>query len=390
MNNAPVRILLVNHIAQIGGGEVSLLYLVRAMDCGRYQFLVALPGPGPLADELEQCGVPWVQVPIQRLRKTINPPLIFSFGAHWVVASLWLARLARRARIAVIHANSIGAHLYAGPAGFLAGVPVVWHMRDILSLSQFNKALIRLCGAMATQVIAVSEAVRRHLLEAGLPAEQVVTIYDCVDLETFRPIPPDPALRTALGGTAQAPLVGIVGQLAPWKGQQTFIEAAALVLRHYPDARFLIVGEAMSGMESYAQHLRQDVKQMGLENQVRFLGFRQDIVDIMKTLDVVVNASWVESFGRTIIEAMALGKPVVATESGGPVEVVVDGVTGRLVPPRNAHALAETIGSLLASPALREAMGRAGRQRAEAMFGVDDFGTQIEAVYRQILQRGRQ
>lgn len=390
MNNAPVRILLVNHVAQIGGGEVNLRYLIQAMDCSRYQPLVALPGPGPLADELERSGVPWVQAPMQRLRKTINPLLMLSFGAHWAVASLRLVRLAQQARIALIHANSIGAQFYAGPAGFLARVPVVWHMHDILSLSCFNKLLIRLCGAMATQVLAVSEAVYQHLLEAGLPAERVVTIYNCVDLETFCPTIPNPALRTALGVATKAPLVGIVGQLAPWKGQRIFVEAATLVLRRCPDARFLIVGEAMPGMESYARRLRQDVERMGLGNRVQFLGFRQDIVDIIGALDVLVNASWNESFGRTIIEAMALGKPVVAADAGGPIEAVVDGVTGRIVPPRDPHALAEAIGSLLASPSLREAMGRAGRQRAEALFGVDDFRARIEAVYQQILQQERQ
>ena len=180
--------------------------------------------------------------------------------------------------------------------------------------------------------------------------------------------------------------IGLIGRISPWKGQHIFLQAAAHVFKRFPNARFVIIGAALFG--EYDQEVRRLPKRLGIEDVVEFAGFRSDIDQVIAGLDLVVHASTTgEPFGQVIIEGMAAGKPIVATNGGGVPEIVEDGSTGILVPMGDAQAMADAICKILADPARALEMGIRGRQRAENHFTVELTASKVEAVYRKVLQR---
>ncbi|MBI3291371.1 MAG: glycosyltransferase, partial [Elusimicrobia bacterium] len=240
----------------------------------------------------------------------------------------------------------------------------------------------------ADRIIAVSDAVRRVLLKGGVSGERVVIIPDGVVSEspaadrtdgvTF----PSGSLRTMLGVAPETSVVGIVAALAPHKDYPTFLRAAERVADQIPSVHFVIVGEG---------HLRStleaEASRRGLASRVHFLGFREDTRPLMIAFDVVVLSSKEEGLGSVLLEAMALGKPIAATTAGGIPEVVADGKTGLLVPPRDPQALADVILRLLRDSTLREQLGEAARIAVQR-FSVDRMVDATERVYAEILGGG--
>jgi glycosyltransferase involved in cell wall biosynthesis len=183
--------------------------------------------------------------------------------------------------------------------------------------------------------------------------------------------------------------VGLIGRISPWKGQHIFIRAAAVVHRDFPDARFFVIGAALFGEDQYDQEIRRLPGQLGIENIVEFAGFRKDVNRAMSELDLVVHASTKgEPFGQVILEAMAAGKPVVATNGGGVPEIVEDGRTGILVPMGDAEALAHAICRILSDPAEARALGDRARKRAADHFTLEKTARGVEAVYAAMLEYG--
>jgi glycosyltransferase involved in cell wall biosynthesis len=182
--------------------------------------------------------------------------------------------------------------------------------------------------------------------------------------------------------------IGLIGRISPWKGQHIFLRAAAHVSKKFPNARFVIVGAPLFGEEEYEQVVRDLPGQLRIENVVEFAGFRSDIEQVISELDLVVHASVTgEPFGQVIIEGMAAGKPVVATNGGGVPEIVQDGSTGILVPMGDVQAMADAICEIMTNPARGRAMGIMGRQRVQDFFTVELTAGKVEAVYRKVLPR---
>jgi glycosyltransferase involved in cell wall biosynthesis len=178
--------------------------------------------------------------------------------------------------------------------------------------------------------------------------------------------------------------VGLIGRISPWKGQHIFLQAAARVCKQFPKARFVIIGAALFGEEKYEQEVRHLPQRLGIEDVVEFMGFRTDIERVIADLDLVVHASTTgEPFGQVIIEGMAAGKPVVATDGGGVPEIVEDGKTGILVPMADEQAMAEAICQILANPKLAREMGARARQRVADHFTVQQTARRVESVYLQ-------
>jgi glycosyltransferase involved in cell wall biosynthesis len=180
--------------------------------------------------------------------------------------------------------------------------------------------------------------------------------------------------------------VGLVGRISPWKGQHIFIQAAALVNQRFPHARFFIIGAALFGEDQYEQEVRQLPRQLGIHENVEFSGFRNDIGRAIAELDLLVHASTIgEPFGQVIIEGMAAGKPVVATNGGGVPEIVEDGRTGILVPMADIEAMASAICRILSDPASAKAMGLRARQSVADHFTIEQTARRVEAVYAELL-----
>lgn len=383
--HARTRVAFVNHTGAVSGAERALLDLVDGLEAAADPIVLA--PEGRLAEELRARGVRH-----QPIRGTAG-----SLKLHPAHTPLALAELIRsgaalrgavgRARPDVLHLNSERAALIAIMAGRRSLPPAVVQIHDCLPPSRAALAVRRAAAATASVVVANSRYTARRFLDGGVRA-RVEVVYNPIDLGRFDParIDRDEA-RARLGLPAGAPVLGVVAQLTPWKGQDTAVRALAAVRRRHPDALLLLVGEAKFvsratrfDNRSYVASLEATIGELGLEHAVRFLGEREDVPEILRALDVALVPSWEEPFGRAVVEALAMGTPVVATSAGGPAEVISDGRDGRLVPPRDAQAWAAAIEALLDDPELRAEMGRRGLETA-ARFGRDAYAERMLALY---------
>ena len=226
--------------------------------------------------------------------------------------------------------------------------------------------------------ICVSEAIRAMLMADGVPPARAVVVNEGIDLDRVDAAPPA-NLHEELWLPHNAPIVGNVAALVPHKGQRHLIEAAALVVRHLPDARFVIAGEG-----ELRGSLERQIRERRLEKHVHLLGFRPDVLSLHKSFDLFVMSSVTEGLGTSLLDAMACGKPIVATEAGGIPEVVQNGVTGWLVPPRDHPAMADAIVGLLNDPALCRRMGEASRITARERFSVERMVLDTLRVYQRV------
>jgi glycosyltransferase involved in cell wall biosynthesis len=226
--------------------------------------------------------------------------------------------------------------------------------------------------------IAASEAIRQMLLADGVAAERTTTVHEGIDVAHVDAAPAV-NVREAFWLPHGAPVVGNVAALVPHKGQRHLVEAAHLVVREIPDARFIILGEG-----ELRDALERQVREYHLEKHVLLPGFRADVVGCIKGFDLFAMSSVTEGLGTSLLDAMACARPIVATRAGGIPEIVHDGVNGRLVPPRDRAAMAEAIVALLRDAGERQRMGEAGLARVRARFTVERMIDETAAVYARV------
>jgi glycosyltransferase involved in cell wall biosynthesis len=231
--------------------------------------------------------------------------------------------------------------------------------------------------------IAASHAIAAMLAEDGIEQERIATIHEGIDVERVQQAPVA-NVHEEFWLPAGVPVVGNVAALVPHKGQRHLIEAAALVLRHVPEAHFLILGEG-----DLRPALERQVKELHLEKHVLLPGFRTDVLSLLRAFDVFVLSSVTEGLGTSLLDAMAAARPIVATRAGGISEVVVDGETGLLVPIRDHARLAEALVTVLKDPGLRARFGSAGLRRVRAQFSVDRMVDETLALYARLADRIR-
>jgi glycosyltransferase involved in cell wall biosynthesis len=386
-----VRVLYVNHTEVISGAERSLLSLLGGLPA-EVEPLVASPA-GRLERAVAELGVPSAGITGTAGSLRLHPLHTPRALAELSLAALQVRRLARRHRAEVVHANSIRAGIVLA----LARLPqaTVVHVRDCLPPGTLSTVTLRLIAASATSVIANSRYTAESV-RAVAPRARLEVLYNPVDLARFDPASLDrQAARAALGQAgAKRPLLGVVGQLSPWKGQDTAIEALALVREQGLDAHLLVIGSAKFTASAtrfdnraYLERLHELATSAGLAEHVSWLGEREDVPELVRALDVLLLPSWEEPFGRALIEAMALEVPVIATNVGGPAEIVEDGCEGRLVAPREPRAWARAIREIAELEDGGAAMGRAGRARAERQFTVQRHVADTLTVYERALAR---
>jgi glycosyltransferase involved in cell wall biosynthesis len=333
---------------QRGGAELMLVDLARHAHEHGTRLLVAFLEDGPLVGEVAACGADVQIIAASRLRHAHRGP----------PAVAQLARLLRRARVDVAISWMSKAHLYGAPAGLAGGVPTV-----LYHLEPPPGDWLRLATALPSAgVITVSDDLAGYVRRVR-PRLPVRVVRPGVDLERFDPaaLPPVGDARAALG-LPQVPIVGTVARLQRWKGVHVLIEAMPHVREAIPDAVCVVVGGPHDTEPGYEPYLRRRVAELGLQDAVRFAGFRTDIPLWRHAMDVNVNASQHEPFSVGVLEAMALGRPVIGCDSGGTPEVIRDGVNGILVPFGDVAALAAAIGRVLADPALAARIGQAARR----------------------------
>ena len=270
---------------------------------------------------------------------------------------------------------------YAQKVGKELDIPTICHLRDIIEKDQVYKyALDRV-----DMVIPISDAVKIPLDEAGISEDKIHMVYNGVDVSLFAN--GKSVLKDEFGINGY--LVGIVGQLNPrshWKGQRDFIHAAAEINAQRKDVWFAIVGgddtpTTAPNHGSYIRELEELSQNLGIKDRVIFTGRRNDMPNVMASLDILVSASWAEPFGRVIIEAMAAKKPIIATRAGGAPEIVQDNITGMLVPPRDPHAITQALEQMLQNENIMHSMGFLGKLRAEQFFSIDRNVSETQSVY---------
>jgi glycosyltransferase involved in cell wall biosynthesis len=395
-----IRVLYVSSAGSaLGGAEVSLLTLLGRLDRGRVRAGVVVPWWGDLAEAARTLGidVSVVDLGLPATRRAFSRPgalarTLLGLGP----AAGRIARLIRSRGVDLVHVNTSVA-VAGALAARLTGRTLVWHVREMLFTGGWRRRALTLAiPLMADAVVCVSEAVRAYL--EPLPrrlARRLSVVFDGLDAAEFRRSGEAVALDPAgpLGGLLRegGPLVGVVSRINPWKGLDVFVEAAAVVARAHPAARFVVVGGALDAYADWASHLGALAAARGLGPRLVFAGPqpRAVVSAILRRADVLVMPTLVsEGLGSALLEAMAWEKPVVATTVGGPAEVVRPGTTGALVPPGDARSLAGAIDRLLADPAAARAMGRAGYARLLAEFSVEGYAGRVTALYRQVLDRG--
>jgi glycosyltransferase involved in cell wall biosynthesis len=390
--NSIRSVLFVHHSNDLYGADVVLLETVKGLDRSRFSPLVVLPEdcrhPGGLAAELEKIQVPFLFCPLAVMRrKYFRAARVLGYSAELIRAVRLLARIIRENNVDLVHSNTLA--VWTGAiAARLTGTPHVWHVHEMLVRpAPVRRALHFLAPRLSSAVVCISEAVRRHVLKDE-PASggKLKVVHNGLPLENFVPVSDGSSIRREFGIPAGAPLVGMVGRINHWKGQSVFVEAAQSVLASFPDANFLVVGSVFADEVHHLDRLREEVRQAGIEDRFLLSDFRRDISDILAALDVYVHPALLpEPFGLVVLEAMAAGKPVVATAHGGPLEMIEEGVSGHFVPPADPGALAEKICACLADPESSREMGRRAQERALRMFSLRRYLDGIESVYEQAL-----
>jgi glycosyltransferase involved in cell wall biosynthesis len=384
--SARIPVLFVIGTLDIGGAETQLVEMVRHLDRRFEPVVCCLAAPGPLAARLEEAGVPVITIGLRRPKRGYWRLLPAAVRMPFDLARF--AQCVRRQRPLIVHGVLLHAYLLGAFAGRLVGVPVIVAGRRSLSHFKRDRPFVRLVERVANRctdlIIANSEAVRRDTIESErVSPDKVVVIHNGLDLDRYARVSTEAtdALRRDLA-LGPGPVVIVIANLIAYKGHEYFLRAWAEVRRQWPDATALLVGDGPVRAAREA-----DARALGIAANVRFLGTRRDVPALLAAADVLVHPSLEEGFCNALIEAMAAGKPVVATDVGGNGEAVVHGETGLIVPARDAQALAAAMIDVLQRPDRGAALGRAGRLRASDRFARSRMVAQYEAVYDDLLAR---
>lgn len=385
MSQRPTRILYVQPNNGVGGSDIALLRLIGSLDRARWTPVVALPHEGPLSSLLEDAGAELRYAPMRQLRTRLSPAYQLGYCASLLPGVRYLRDLIRAEGIGLVHSNSLYS-LYGGFAARLAGCAHIWHVREIPPPIVIARGL--LAGAvrrLSAVVIAMSQACVAGLFGSAPPANLVV-LPDGLDLSRWQSGVSGRRIRAELGFADTTPLIGFIARLDPWKGLDVFLRAAKLVAGRVPQAQFLVVGEAPDGFERHRDRMKRLANELGIAPQVHFLGWRyrlDDIPEVMAALTALCHTpTKPEPFGLVLIEAMAVGCPVVAPRAGGPMEIIEDKVSGWLVPPGDAPAFADRLCRLIAEPDARSRIIAGGRKRVAERFSSDRFAADLAAVYK--------
>ena len=327
-------------------------------------------------------GKDWVEVP--ELIRQISP-------IRDIKAFFKIYALIKRGRFQIIHTHSSKAGILGRSAAKLAGVPHIVHTPHGHVFYGYYGAfpnhlfvlLERLWARFTDRIVALTEKGKQeHIQLKVAPTDKFAVIPSGVELRSFLKVQKSsPALRQKLGLVSGDRIVGSVGRLVPIKGHRTLLEAAKKVLEQRSDVLFLLVGDG-----PLEQELKAFSETLGIASRVVFAGYRKEVAKMIALMDIFVLPSLNEGMGRVVVEAMAEGKPVVATKVGGVPELVSDNVTGFLCPPKNAHALAEAILKLLRNKELAGRMGAEGRKRVYPRYDAKVMVEKIERLYGELMK----
>jgi glycosyltransferase involved in cell wall biosynthesis len=367
-----LRILFVLTGLAYGGAETQLVRLATRLKSRGWEVsVVSLMPPKAYVEDLEAAGIPVFSLGIRRKLPDLGPVLRF-------------ARIIRKWRPDIVHSHMVHANLLARIVRFLAPIPVlICSARNIDEGGRFREVLYRLTDSLCDLTTQVSHAgLERYVRMGAVPRHKIRYIPNGVDTERFKPNLEDRLkFRKELGVDGFVWLA--VGRFDPPKDYPTMFQAFARVVHKHSNTILLIAGDGplRKTMENLAREL-------GIEKRTKFLGIRRDIPQLMNAADAYVMSSSWEGMPNVLLEASATGLPIVATDVGGNREIVLDGVTGFLVPPRNPEALARTMLRIMdLSDEERKEMGKRARKHIEVKFNLDRVVDLWEILYYELLEK---
>jgi glycosyltransferase involved in cell wall biosynthesis len=360
----------------VAGGQAVALRLAHAARAAGHDAQLISPTEGPATAEARRTGLSVSLVDVGR--------------TYRLGGAVRLARLLRRDRVDVLHTHvHVAAAVLGRTVARAAGAAVVSHLHienhfrpsrlARAPLVALDNGTARLCA----RILVVCDATRLSFERQGFPSDLMETVYNGVDAEALAAAP-EAGLLEALGLSPDALVLGHVGRLAPVKGQRELIQALGRLRRQHPRLHAVLIGEDLETGGAFRLELEQLAASLGLEDLVHFAGFRPDAAAALREVDALVLPSWIEGLPLTVLEAMAHGRPVVATAVGGTPEAVVDGETGLLVPPRDVDALTSALDRLLSDALLRGRLGEAGRARVRERFEAAAMERRVLEVYGEV------
>lgn len=401
-----MKILYTNASSQLGGAERNLIDVICAVqkqDPSIEITVLITALDGPLVAELTPLGVKIIllELPrkiarfgdsgLKRGNKTANVfKLVTGLPVVELVRYWWQLRQTIKAIDPdLIHSNGFKTHLLVSSFG--TSIPIIWHLHDFISSRLAIGKILKFFSSQVTVAIAISQAVAQDW-ETLFPHLQIELIYNAIDTDKYR------SLKSELNNVESPLKIGLVATYALWKGHDIFIQAIGQIARQHPalksTVQFYIIGGAIYETEK-SQYSRSGLQQLAadlkVEDWLHFIDFQSDIVSSYNMLDIVVHASTnPEPFGRTIVEAMACEKAVIVSSAGGAAELFTHNRDAIGVTPGDPVMLAAAIEDLIANPATRLAIGKAGRSTAIARFALDRLGTDLLLLYRNIIRSQRQ
>lgn len=379
---------------KVGGAEIAALAIMKRLPKEGWQPYALMHAEGLLIPQLERHRIPWKIVPLTRhvtdFSRNRSPSARQAMGAAASIATLaWrVCRAIREWKIDLVHAHHMYGYLSCGIAARLCRVPCIWHLHESWEPGFVCGTLSRLGPFVADHVITIAEyeTTTAAQLVARVGHTLVPNAFDFDELAAAQKRPSED-VRAEFGIRPDHILIGYVSQLAPYKGQRTFLQAFASLAQSDPRCRALVVGGPRKSYQWFRDALLQDARELGLGDRVVFTGVRLDVADIMNALDICVCVSENQEFNRVLVEAMYFAKPVLATDLRGGSIVVETGRTGILVPPCDAIAMTRALACLVADSELRKNIGSNAREYVLATFPDCKIVPKYAEVYSRLLHR---
>ncbi len=381
------KILFISHSSIIGGAEISLFTLIQNLDKSKFDISIILFEDGPFCEILKQTGYePIVIKTSYEILKTKRYEL--GFIPYFILKHLILSipnvlkikKIIRNENPNYIHTNTIKAHILGGIAGKISKKPIIWHFRDYIK-SSFTKRIIDFFALWLPNLIITNS----NFVASQFPIEmknKIITIYNGFDFSSIENLKEPNLIKKELEININEKIVGIFSRIDPWKGHEFFIEFASKIIERFPNIKFIIAGNSTEKEKEYELKLKSKLEELGIKQFFLFIGFKQDVLNYINCVDIVVNPSIEpEPFGRVVMEAMALGKTVVATKNGGPSEIIANGINGFLISNLDPSHWADTIIELLLNEKKREIIGKRAKKHIFNNFNIEQNIKSIEKIY---------
>jgi len=386
------RIVFVECAAAMGGVQFSTLYLAQHLDREVWQPIVVCPEAGDLIDSCRREGIAAHILKLPRQRSTslrIGKDLRLPNPFAWIwdafallIAARRLRSFLKRVKPDVVVTKGLFSHFYGGLATRRLSVPCVWHVQDFISerfLGLYRRAFSVAARLLPDHIVADGAAISRQL---GSDRERISVILNGVDTNVFRPQHDGTELRAELGLPEDATIIGHVGRMTPWKGQDYLLEAFARIANEIPNAYLVFVGDPVFDTDSYQKRLLDLTTKLKLQERVRFAGYRHDMPEVMAAMDVFAFTSVEKDTSPlTLLSAMATGLPIVAFDIEGVRELVDENEQLLLVPSRNIEALEESLRKLVTDSEIRQRLSLSARAQAEAKFSLGQHVSCMEQVF---------